>query len=62
MYIISYSWSLGSVVSYSGRIGCNGQNAFSLESHLSNAKEGSSDSIPEGIKEKQRSFSGIYDF
>lgn len=52
------SWSHGSLASQSGPIGSNGKTATSLDSHLANTKEGSTDSIPEGIKEKQRSFSG----
>ena len=60
-FFVYFSCSLGSIDLYAERIGFTGQNAISLDSHLSNQK-GSSDSIPEGMKEKQRSFSGIYLF
>lgn len=55
--VLHKCWSLGSLAPPSIQIGYSGQNASSLDSHLSNPKDGSSDSIPEGIKEKQRSFS-----
>ncbi|XP_035225272.1 A-kinase anchor protein 13-like isoform X2 [Stegodyphus dumicola] len=50
-------WSVGCLVPDSRQIHCDTSNDLSFHSGFNNPKEGSSDSIPEGMREKQRSFS-----